>query len=68
MKTLLRRPAVEALTGLRRTALADAIGRGEFPAPIKLTDGGRATAWIQSEIEAWLDQRVAKRDAGREAG
>lgn len=28
---------------------------GEFPKPIKL---GRSSRWLQSEVEAWLQQRI----------
>jgi len=33
------------------------IGRGEFPAPVKL--GARAVGWRRSDIEAWLESRPA---------
>jgi prophage regulatory protein len=39
---------------LRRKAKA-----GEFPAPISLSD--RRIAWIEAEIDAWLEQRAAMR-------
>ena len=61
-KTLLRRPVVLQRTGLRSTALDDAIGRGEFPSPIAITDSGRAVAWLEGEVDAWLAARLAKRD------
>lgn len=28
---------------------------GEFPKPIKL---GRSSRWLQSEVEAWLQERI----------
>ncbi|ATM97364.1 phage transcriptional regulator AlpA [Yersinia frederiksenii] len=28
---------------------------GEFPKPIKL---GRSSRWLQSEVEAWVQQRI----------
>ncbi|WP_413503652.1 helix-turn-helix transcriptional regulator [Serratia grimesii] len=28
---------------------------GEFPKPIKL---GRSSRWLQSEVEAWMQQRI----------
>ncbi len=31
------------------------IKEGEFPKPIKL---GRSSRWLQSEVEAWLKQRI----------
>lgn len=31
-----------------------------FPKPIKI--GKRAVAWLENEIDAWLDTRIAERD------
>ncbi|WP_137702885.1 helix-turn-helix transcriptional regulator [Marimonas lutisalis] len=52
-ETLLRRPAVEARTGLSRSTLYDWMKRGEFPQPVKL--GTRLVAWRESDIDAWLE-------------
>jgi prophage regulatory protein len=62
MRKLLRLPAVVELVGLKRTQIDEAIRRGEFPKPIKLTDTGRARAWLEQDLEEWLEARVAKRD------
>ena len=35
-----------------------------FPPPINL--GGQTIAWVESEIDAWLDQRIAERDRKNE--
>lgn len=51
----LRRPAVEELTGLSRTTIYKMMGSGEFPRPIKIT--GKAVAWPESAISAWLASR-----------
>jgi len=48
----LRLPAVEALTGLKRSTLYARAAAGTFPKPYKL--GPRASAWAQDEIEAWI--------------
>ncbi|HFF8440721.1 TPA: helix-turn-helix transcriptional regulator [Serratia marcescens] len=32
------------------------IQQGEFPKPIKL---GRSSRWLQSEVEAWVQQRIS---------
>ncbi len=34
---------------------------GEFPKRIRL--GQNRVAWVLSEVEAWIDERIAKRDA-----
>lgn len=51
----LRRPAVEAATGLSRSSIYDMMDKGEFPRPVRI--GKRAVAWPQSAIEAWLAER-----------
>ena len=50
----LRRPAVEAATGLSRSTIYALMDAGDFPRPIRI--GKRAVAWPQSAIEAWLAQ------------
>lgn len=32
----------------------------EFPKPIKV---GKISGWLESEIDAWIESRVAERDA-----
>jgi prophage regulatory protein len=61
--TLLRLPQVKGRTGLSRSEIYRRIAVGTFPAPIKL--GERARAWPEHEITAWIDARIAARDAGR---
>ena len=51
----LRRPAVEAATGLSRSTLYDMMDRGEFPRPVRV--GRRAVAWPESVIQQWLADR-----------
>ncbi len=58
---VLRLQEVESRTGLRRSAIYQHAGRGTFPKPIRL--GGKAAGWIESEVEAWITQRIAARDA-----
>jgi prophage regulatory protein len=60
---ILRRPEVQALVGLRRSAIYAAIASGTFPRPIRLTE--RAVGWIESEITTWIESRVAERKQGR---
>jgi prophage regulatory protein len=58
---LLRFPQVSARTGLSRSELYRRIAIGSFPAPIKI--GARASAWSSLEIERWMAERIAQRDA-----
>jgi prophage regulatory protein len=38
------------------------VSRGEAPKPVKLA-GGRAAAWVSTEIDAYIEQQIAARDA-----
>jgi prophage regulatory protein len=62
-RRVLRLPDVEVMTGLKHSAIYEGVGDGTFPAPIPL--GARAVGWIEDEIETWLDQRIAEREARR---
>ena len=55
---ILRWPKVHDKTGLCRSHVHQLIGKGQFPAQIKLTPNGRASGWIESEVDAWLAQRI----------
>lgn len=59
-EVLLRRPEVEARTGIRRSTLYDWIKQGKFPRPVKL--GERIVAWRESDINGWLESRVSVDD------
>lgn len=54
---VLRLPDVKAMTGLSRSAIYARIADGSFPKQINL--GGRAVAWLQRDIEAWLKKCLA---------
>jgi prophage regulatory protein len=59
---LVRERDLPAYAGLKRTQILQLIKRGEFPRPIKLSDRGRAKAWVEDEILIWQRQRLGKRD------
>ena len=52
---LIRRPDVEARTGLSRSTLYEWMKRGDFPQPVKL--GARLVAWRESDVAEWLVSR-----------
>jgi len=43
---------------LQPSTLYGLIAKGKFPAPFKLV-GGRASCWLESTIDAWLQERAA---------
>ena len=52
-----RLPEVKKDTGLSRSAIYQRIAEGTFPKQINL--GGRAVAWLESDIQNWIEQRLA---------
>ena len=60
MACILRRPGVEAKTGLSRSGIYDLMKAGKFPRPVPL-GGKKAVGWLESEIEAWIEERIAER-------
>ncbi|HCG7093582.1 AlpA family transcriptional regulator [Vibrio parahaemolyticus] len=56
---LIRFPEVLAMTGLSRSSMYRFIEANQFPAQVKL--GGRAVAWVESEVQEWIQQRVIDR-------
>jgi prophage regulatory protein len=64
---LLRRRAVETITGLSRSTIYARMNTGAFPAAIRL--GGRSVGWIAEEIDAWIVARITEsRPAGAGEG
>jgi prophage regulatory protein len=51
---LLRRPEVEAITGLSRSTIYLWLKQGKFPKPVKI--GARVVAWRDRHIADWMDQ------------
>lgn len=55
---LLRRRAVQALTGMSRSGIYAAIERGAFPKPVCIGDT-RSVGWVESQVQAWINQQIA---------
>jgi prophage regulatory protein len=60
LEKILRRPEVEACTGLPKSSIYALMTEGKFPRPVPLR--GSAVGWLQSEIERWQEKRKAERD------
>ena len=58
---ILRRPEVEARTGLSRSTIYAMMAENRFPASLLL--GRRAVGWTESAISQWLESRVPGRAA-----
>ncbi len=53
---ILRRPQVQQRTGLSRSTLYQYIKEGAFPRSISL--GPRSVGWLESDVSAWIAERV----------
>ena len=71
-KRLIRLPEVLSRTGYGRTTIYRKMEDGDFPKSVKL--GGppkdpnafdsRAIAWIEDEVEQWMESRIEERGLG----
>ncbi len=66
LNRVIRLAELPKYVGLKRTQIDALIRRGEVPKPIRLSEGGRAKAWLEHEIVAWQQERLAARDKHRE--
>ena len=57
---LIRLPEVLTMVGLGRSSIYRQIAEGQFPKPVDL-GGGRAVAWRQSDISAWIASRTQRK-------
>lgn len=55
----MRLPEVISTCGLSRSTIYDLISREQFPSQISL--GGKNVAWLASEIDGWMQARIAQR-------
>lgn len=60
----LRLPEVLARTGLSRSTIYVRLEQGRFPKPVSL--GARAVGWIESEVDEWIQKRIAASRDGAE--
>ena len=50
------------LTSLSRTAINKFRAEGHFPRPVQLSE--KRIAFVEAEVEEWIDQRIAARTGG----
>ena len=57
IKRFLRLKEVSNRVGYSRSRIYELVKAGQFPIPLQL--GGRAIAWLESDVDTWMDARVA---------
>ena len=71
-KRFIRLPEVLSRTGYGRTTIYRKMEEGTFPRSVKLGSppidpnvfDTRAVAWIEDEVDQWIDSRIEDRDLG----
>ena len=71
-KRLIRLPEVLSRTGYGRTTIYRKMEDGSFPRSVKLVGppkdpnafDSRAIAWIEDEVEQWMESRIEERGLG----
>jgi len=58
MAKIIRLPKVQEKTGLSRSTIYEYLRQRNFPAQIRL--GARAIGFIESEIDEWIEARIAE--------
>jgi len=58
---LVRERERAAKTGVPKSSWRELMAAGKAPMPVKI--GPQAVAWVESEIDAWIAERVQEREA-----
>jgi len=56
-KELIRLPDLIEALGLCKASIYNLMNNSDFPRPVKLTPSGRAVAWRQADVRAWIESR-----------
>ncbi|WP_366511914.1 AlpA family transcriptional regulator [uncultured Amphritea sp.] len=62
---LIKLKAVMDTTGLARSTIYKYISEGIFPKPVSLSE--RAVAWVESEVQDWILDKIEQRDVSNGA-
>lgn len=63
---ILRKPEVVARVGYSAMHISRLEKAGRFPKRIRL--GANACGWVEHEVNAWIEARIAERDSLAERG
>jgi prophage regulatory protein len=65
LRRILRLPQVVEATGETRSTIYKRISEGQFPKPVRL--GAKSVGWVEDEIAAYNEARIAQRDSVKSA-
>jgi prophage regulatory protein len=52
-------------TGISRRSIYNLLSKNQIPKPVQLTS--RRVGWVQSEIDAWIEEKIGERDSSIKA-
>ena len=59
---LIRRIEIQRRTGLSASSIYQLMGSGDFPQSVQLSE--RRVAWVEGEVNAWIESRIHQRNQG----
>jgi len=62
---IIKLPEVKEITALSGSTIYRLVSQGDFPKQIKLSE--RSSGWLKSEVDQWLNERIAASRNGGEA-
>ena len=62
-RRFIRSAELKQRTGLSKTTIWRKTREGTFPKAVSLSSG--VVAWLEDEVEGWIDDRIADRDGAR---
>ena len=62
LRKLIRIKSVIKLTALSKSYIYELSKKGLFPKSLQLVPGGTSVAWVDSEIQGWIESRIQERD------
>ena len=62
---ILRMKDLPSKVGFRPHTIYELITKGKFPAPFKLVQGGKASGWLESTIDSWIEN-AARQSEGEQ--
>lgn len=57
MNKLIKLASVKSMTGLSKSSIYAMMQKGEFPRSV--TIGSRAVAWVEAEIQKWIEEKIS---------
>ena len=62
---ILRMKDLPSKVGFQPPTIYELITKGKFPAPFKLVQGGKASGWLESTIDSWIEN-AARQSEGEQ--